>query len=161
MFLRQKPLVPRVSRLAAFASAALLFLPLTSGAAAQGEWVTENGNARVVVAPCADAPSHSCGHMVWLEEPTDDDGNPKRDANNPEPELQNRLLIGETPIVWSMQPKDDGRSWEGGNIYDPENGRTYRARMELVDADTLDIRGYVGRPIFGRTTTWARWNPEE
>lgn len=160
MFSSNKPFTSRAF-LVSFGAALALATPIHAAAEAQGEWVTEEGNARVLVEPCADTPENLCGHMVWLENPTDEEGNPQRDDNNPEPELQGRKLIGETPIVWDMQPDSDGQSWEGGRIYDPENGRTYRARMELVDAGTLDIRGYVGRPIFGRTTTWTRWTPDE
>ena len=49
----------------------------------------------------------------------------------------------------------DGR-WKGGTIYDPNSGKTYRCVVTLVDANTLEVRGYVGVPLLGRTETWTR-----
>lgn len=51
----------------------------------------------------------------------------------------------------------DGDEWNGGEILDPENGKTYRATLKLVDGGKkLLVRGYVGLPIFGRSQTWVR-----
>ena len=44
----------------------------------------------------------------------------------------------------------------GGEIYDPESGKTYSAKMSLESPDTLSLRGYVGIPLFGRPSTWSR-----
>lgn len=51
----------------------------------------------------------------------------------------------------------DGDQWSGGEILDPENGKTYRATMRLTDdGQKLVVRGYVGLPLFGRSQTWLR-----
>jgi uncharacterized protein (DUF2147 family) len=52
--------------------------------------------------------------------------------------------------------KSDGEDlWEGGNILDPENGKTYRLRMKpLAGGSQLQIRGYIGP--FYRTQVWIR-----
>jgi uncharacterized protein (DUF2147 family) len=50
---------------------------------------------------------------------------------------------------------EDGR-WTGGEIYDPKSGKTYSCNMKLK-ANKLEIRGYVGLSLFGRTTTWTRY----
>jgi uncharacterized protein (DUF2147 family) len=51
----------------------------------------------------------------------------------------------------------DGDAWTGGEILDPENGRTYRAQMHLEDGGRkLVVRGYVGFSLFGRSQTWVR-----
>ncbi len=55
----------------------------------------------------------------------------------------------------------DGDEWEGGTILDPANGKTYKAKMELDGANTLDVRGYIGIPLLGRTQTWHRVPPGE
>jgi uncharacterized protein (DUF2147 family) len=51
-----------------------------------------------------------------------------------------------------------GSDWyEGGTILDPNNGKVYKARMKLVDeGKKLEVRGYVGAPLLGRTQTWVR-----
>ena len=51
----------------------------------------------------------------------------------------------------------DGREWSGGEILDPENGKTYRATMKLIDGGTkLVVRGYLAFSLFGRSQTWVR-----
>ncbi|MGQ3052139.1 MAG: DUF2147 domain-containing protein [Roseateles sp.] len=54
--------------------------------------------------------------------------------------------------------KADGEGlWGGGEILDPNNGKTYRTRLKPVDSGKkLEVRGYVGAPLFGRTQTWIR-----
>lgn len=53
--------------------------------------------------------------------------------------------------------KRDGEHWEGGHILDPNNGKVYRSRIKLIDGGKrLDVRGYVGTPLIGRTQTWQR-----
>jgi len=53
--------------------------------------------------------------------------------------------------------KRDGDKWEGGKILDPNNGKVYSSQMKLVDGGKkLEVRGYVGTPLLGRTQTWIR-----
>ena len=50
-----------------------------------------------------------------------------------------------------------GDEWSGGEILDPENGKTYRAKMRLADGGKkLIVRGYIGFSLFGRSQTWVR-----
>ena len=47
--------------------------------------------------------------------------------------------------------------WDGGTIVDPDNGKVYRAKMTPIEGGKkLEMRGYVGSPLFGRTQTWIR-----
>ena len=47
--------------------------------------------------------------------------------------------------------------WDGGEILDPNNGKTYKVRMTPKDdGKTLAVRGYIGAPLLGRTQTWVR-----
>ena len=51
----------------------------------------------------------------------------------------------------------DGDEYTGGEILDPDDGRTYRAKIKLMDGgDTLKVRGFLGLSIFGRTQIWLR-----
>ena len=53
--------------------------------------------------------------------------------------------------------KKQGEEWTGGEILDPSNGKVYRARVKLVDGgNKLDVRGYLGTPMFGRSQVWVR-----
>jgi uncharacterized protein (DUF2147 family) len=50
-----------------------------------------------------------------------------------------------------------GDEWIGGEILDPEDGKTYRATIKLIeDGKKLVVRGYIGLPMFGRSQTWVR-----
>lgn len=47
--------------------------------------------------------------------------------------------------------------WEGGDILDAANGKVYRVRLTpSSDNKKMDVRGYFGNPMFGRTQVWTR-----
>jgi uncharacterized protein (DUF2147 family) len=46
--------------------------------------------------------------------------------------------------------------WDDGEIYDPKSGKTYSCKMTLTDPDHLEVRGYVGISLIGRTDKWTR-----
>jgi len=79
---------------------------------------------------------------------------PRTDDRNPDPALRSRKLLG-LRILHGFRHDAEGR-WTGGRIYDPNSGKTYRGTITVIDADTLDLRGYVGISLFGRTETWRR-----
>lgn len=51
---------------------------------------------------------------------------------------------------------EEASLWTGGTILDPKNGHVYKSRLILKDNDTLDVRGYIGLPLIGRSQTWER-----
>ena len=51
--------------------------------------------------------------------------------------------------------------WNGGWVYDPESGSTYKAEMQLNGPDVLKLRGFIGMSWFGRTETWTRESGEQ
>lgn len=68
---------------------------------------------------------------------------------------KNQPIIGMT-ILSDMQ-KQDARTYGGGQILDPANGKVYDSMMTLgEDANQLDVRGYIGMPMLGRSQTWKR-----
>lgn len=54
----------------------------------------------------------------------------------------------------------DGDEWDGGEIIDPKSGKVYSCLIKMNGADKLDVRGYMGVPLIGRTQTWFRVNPK-
>jgi uncharacterized protein (DUF2147 family) len=51
----------------------------------------------------------------------------------------------------------EGDGYVGGQILDPDNGKVYRSKMRLTDnGNKLDVQGYIGVPLFGRSQTWLR-----
>jgi uncharacterized protein (DUF2147 family) len=68
-----------------------------------------------------------------------------------------RPLVGLEIIRHTHQDADDPQLWTGGDILDPANGKTYRLRLKPVDGGKkLEVRGYIGTPMIGRTQTWLR-----
>jgi uncharacterized protein (DUF2147 family) len=62
------------------------------------------------------------------------------------------------PIIRDVKPNASPEGpWDGGDILDPNNGKTYKVRLSLADdGRTLRVLGYLGRPMFGRTQIWRR-----
>ena len=52
--------------------------------------------------------------------------------------------------------KKDGDEFNGGTILDPNNGKTYKCYLELINNNKLKVRGYLGFSVFGRTQYWIR-----
>jgi hypothetical protein len=60
-------------------------------------------------------------------------------------------------IIRGGQPGDGKAVWEGGKILDPENGKNYSLRLTPIDGGKkLEVRGFIGAPLLGRTQTWIR-----
>lgn len=67
----------------------------------------------------------------------------------------NKKIVG-LPFVWGMKQTGE-REWSGGKVLDPKSGKIYRCKMTLSrDGKQLDVRGYIGFSLFGRTQTWVR-----
>ena len=59
-------------------------------------------------------------------------------------------------ILTGLKPNGNN-NWDGGQILDPENGKVYSAKMSLSeDGQKLNVRGYLGISLLGRTQTWIR-----
>jgi uncharacterized protein (DUF2147 family) len=121
-----------------------------------GVWDTQGGISRVKIARCGD---DYCGEIMWIKPLPGSSGegasSDRRDTHNPDPALTGRPLIG-LRILTNFKYRIDDVTWAGGSIYDPEHGNSYSARMRLLDRDRLELRGYIGIPLFGRTVIWTR-----
>ena len=85
------------------------------------------------------------------DEPGDD---PQHLCKECEGERRDKPIIGMT-ILWGL--KKDGEQYAGGEILDPKNGSIYRAKMRLLDGGKkLEVRGFIGVSLFGRSQTWVR-----
>lgn len=68
--------------------------------------------------------------------------------------LNGKKIIGMT-MMWGL--KQDGDEWNGGKILDPKNGKTYKCKIKTKNGgQALDVRGYIGFSLIGRTQTWKR-----
>lgn len=123
-----------------------------------GVWLNQEKDAKIEIFSCEEK---YCGKIVWLKEPNylpdskdGIPGMPKLDHNNPDEALRKVPVIG-LQIVHGLTYAGKSR-WKKGRIYDPKNGKTYSAKIKLVDPHQLDLRGYIGISLLGRTATWTR-----
>ncbi|MBP9722038.1 MAG: DUF2147 domain-containing protein [Gammaproteobacteria bacterium] len=59
-------------------------------------------------------------------------------------------------ILWGVSKEGDNE-WGGGEILDPKTGKTYSVTLELDNnGKSLNVRGYIGISLLGRTQTWER-----
>ncbi|MGA8044061.1 MAG: DUF2147 domain-containing protein [Terracidiphilus sp.] len=75
------------------------------------------------------------------------------DIHNPDTGLQGRALCGLE--IGSGFVLHDAAHATDGTLYDPKTGKTYHG-MLTADGGKLDLRGYIGVPLFGRSQTWTR-----
>lgn len=95
------------------------------------------------------------GQIVWLQEPNDPEtGKPKLDKNHPDKSNHTRQIMGLTNM-WGFKYTKAG-VWDGGKIYDPKKGSTYDCTIKLKSDNILEVRGYIGISLIGRTDTWTR-----
>ena len=135
-----------------FISMILMLAPLAAAFAQDvvGKWKLEDGSAIVEVYKEGDSFN---GKIVWLEKPTEADGSPAVDNNNPDAKLRSRQIMG---LNMLSGLKKDGDEYTGGTIYDPGNGKTYNCSMK-VEGDVLKVRGSLDKKgLLGRTMDWFR-----
>jgi len=123
-----------------------------------GVWNNEEKDAKIEIFKCS---GKYCGKIVYAKEPNypagsneGTPGTPRLDHNNPVAAKRSTPIIG-LQIVNDFIFAGEN-TWKGGTVYDPKSGKTYRGKIRLVSPNKLDLRGFVGIPLFGRTTTWTR-----
>lgn len=71
--------------------------------------------------------------------------------------LKNQPVLGMRIITDLHRAAGRGEVFEGGEILDPDSGETYRLKITVLDGGKkLDVRGYIGIALFGRTQIWIR-----
>lgn len=132
----------------------LLFLSFGFLAKAQdkgvGIWYNDVKDAKIEIYKAVNGKYY--GKIIWLKEPNRN-GSPKLDINNSSSKLKTRPVLG--LLILNGFNWDDG-VYEDGTIYDPKNGKTYSCKITPDGTDKLNIRGYIGISLLGRTTVWTR-----
>ena len=128
------------------------------GDALVGKWWNEKKDAQIDIYNCE---AKYCGKIVLLKEPVypaNDAkgmaGKPKVDRENPDAAKQKRPIMGLNLLAGFSYAGE--KVWEGGTIYNPEDGKTYKCKLTLESPEQLKVRGYVGLPAFGKTQYWTR-----
>ena len=139
-------------KFAKYAFAALLIacaagaVPATAAPAASplGVWLFQNNRFAIQIDSCGD---QLCGKITWLKAPC-------VDSKNDDPALRTRPVLGIT-VLNGLRRTADG-TWEGGEIYNPDDGGHYQAMLSVNDDGTLKVRAYEGVPLFGKTLRLTR-----
>jgi len=122
----------------------------------RGRWISANGNLEVEVAPCGTA---LCGTVtqVLANRSMSREG-AAMEAADARPALGMTILRDFAPVD-SGDAARPATEWRG-EIYNRENGKTYRCRMTVSTteqrAGELVLHAYVGIPLFGKTQRWSR-----
>ncbi|MCD6066436.1 MAG: hypothetical protein K0S33_1262 [Bacteroidetes bacterium] len=115
-----------------------------------GTWLTDGGKAKVQIYKSGERYN---GKIVWLKTPNYEDGTPKIDKNNPDKNRQKDPILGLNLLKGFVFDEDQ---WEDGTIYDPENGKTYLCKITYNKGGWLQVRGFIGVSLIGRTQTWYK-----
>lgn len=154
----------RVSKSGPFAllaATAALLLPLSASAQTAkaaltpmpeaGIWYDDTGQGAVEIQPCGKT---LCGRIVWLKEPRNAAGQPLTDKLNPEPGQRSRPICG-LQVLGGLEKQRDG-TWDAGWVYDPKEGKSYDAALQVAGPGKLAVTGYLGVKFLSRTLSWKR-----
>jgi uncharacterized protein (DUF2147 family) len=139
--------MPSLSRSFALMALSLsLLVPVGARAAdATGEWLIEDGDARVKISHCG---AELCGNVAWIKE-----GSPTNDVNNPDPGKRSRSLLG-SAVLLGLKPTGEAQ-WTG-SLYNAEDGRTYTGKLSIVDEAHIKVSGCVLGGLICQSQTWTR-----
>lgn len=132
---------------------ALLVIPVGARAdSIDGTWKTiddETKQAKALVLITTDVNGETSGKVTKLLL------KPYAICEKCEGEKKDQAIEGMT-ILWGLK-KQGENSWGDGKILDPKSGKVYSARAKLIeDGKRLDVRGYVGFSLLGRSQVWER-----
>ncbi len=141
------------------AFALLCLLPLAAQAqnTPVGRWRSiddATGNPKAVIEVSEAGNGTLSARIVQLID-TSDGPNPLCDACSGA--RRDKPILGMT-IAWGLKPQ--GKAWGGGRILDPENGKEYSVKFTpIAGGKRLEVRGFLGVALLGRTQTWLRESP--
>jgi uncharacterized protein (DUF2147 family) len=93
------------------------------------------------------------GKLVWMKNPE------KLDKNNPDKNKQGQKILGSVIFKDFIYAGDN--LWKDGSIYDPKNGKTYDCKITRDEKGNLNIRGFIGISLIGRTEYFVKVNFKE
>jgi uncharacterized protein (DUF2147 family) len=130
--------------------------PGTANLPSLGYWLAWEDKILVELYPCGD---EVCGKIAWMLRPRfKRSGELRRDTENPDPALRDRLWCG-IEAIEGLKPAPDG-SLHDGSFYYPKDGLTYSLELTPNRDGTLTAHGYMGIKLVGKSETWTRPGPE-
>lgn len=115
-----------------------------------GKWFNQEKDGKVEI---YERGNKYYGKLIWMKDQFESDGKTlRKDSKNKDTKLRSRTLLN--TVILNDFVYEDGK-WTGGEVYDPKSGKTYSSEMKLK-GETLEIRGYIGNPMFGQTSVFTR-----
>lgn len=116
----------------------------------EGVWLSEEKDVKIEIYKSG---NKYFGKLIWGKTMYEADGKTsKKDVKNKNEKLRSRNL--KDLIMLKDFEYNDG-VWDGGEIYDAYSGKTYSCTMKL-EKGKLNIRGYIGISLLGRTAIWEK-----
>ena len=115
-----------------------------------GKWISSSKEAHIQIYKKANS---YFGKIVWLKTPNKENGKPILDEKNPNAKLRARAVLG-LEIVKDL--KYNNSNWDDGTIYDPKSGKTYSSKITLNGNNQINLRGYIGLSLIGRSEVWTK-----
>ncbi|ULQ57220.1 DUF2147 domain-containing protein [Flavihumibacter rivuli] len=150
---RKLPYYSLIGLIILVATSAFTLLKSTNNSpdAIVGIWKTESGKGHVQIYKQGEK---YFGKIVWLKEPNDEQGKPKLDSKNENTKLRTRPILGIVNLRDFRFAKPG--LWEDGRIYNPEDGEDYKCKITLKDPNKIEVRGFIGISLIGKTQVWTR-----
>ena len=113
-----------------------------------GKWMNNNNDEIIEISR---SNNEYVGKIIWLKEPNDENGNPRKDINNPDKKLRNRNVLG-LQIISGLIFEDN--KWQKGTLYSPDRGGTINCEFTLLSMNEISIK--VSKGFFRSTKKWKR-----
>ncbi|MDP1728421.1 MAG: DUF2147 domain-containing protein [Bacteroidota bacterium] len=117
-----------------------------------GTWLNASGEGKIKIFKSGE---YYYGNLIWLKNPLNDKGQPKVDDKNPDASKRSRKIQG-LLILTGFTYDTKSKHWDNGQIYDPKSGKLYSCKMSISSEGKLNIRGFIGISLIGRTESWTR-----
>jgi len=118
-----------------------------------GEWWTPENQGKIIF--FKDGTTYS-GKVSWMKKNIDPEtGKPMLDKHNPNPALRNRPVIG-LVLFYNFTYNASKEKYIDGKLYDSDSGNTYSCWIKLIDKNVLELHGFVGFSLIGKSVYFTR-----
>ena len=117
-----------------------------------GIWTNEEATARFEIFKTGNTYN---ARIIWLANPTYENGEQKSDKKNPDKQLRSRPIVG-LVMLTGLKFSTNNSMWIGGEIYSPEKGETAACKIKLTNRNELNLTASKG--IFSSTKKWKRYD---
>ncbi|MFH2144079.1 MAG: DUF2147 domain-containing protein [Bacteroidota bacterium] len=115
-----------------------------------GKWIPQQNRSIVEIFKIEDK---YYAKIIWLKDIENIKGENILDIYNPNKKLRSRHVLN---MIFMGDFEFKRGQWVNGKVYDPESGNTYMGNIKMQSDNILELRGFIGITLFGRTSVWHR-----